>query len=175
MKNTINVTSCLPFTVIRDSQEKTGHGWEFGGELDNKSRLLCEGTIIRSLPTADYTLVGFEHILCIERKGTITEFVGNLVSSVFEAELKRMSEFPLPYLILEFGMTQVMNWPDSSRLSLRIKRKLPLRKEGAVLARIMDLQFKYPRVNFQFVDFYGKEMSFCIFKRAIEKYADQRK
>lgn len=49
------------FKVIRDTREKVGY-WDF--VPDDR----CSGTIEKAVQTGDYTLVGYEDVLCIERK-----------------------------------------------------------------------------------------------------------
>lgn len=171
MRKTNAIASRLPYTVLRDDREKRGHGWDFGPANDRDGTPLCRGTEICHLPTGDYTLRGFERVLCIERKATITEFVGSITNPAFGRELDRMAAFAEAFVILEFGLTQVMQWPESSRLSPSLRRKLPLQADGAVLGRLVELQLSHPTVHFLPVDFYGVETALCIFKRVIERHA----
>ena len=54
-----------PYTVIRDTREQEGYTFEkFTGRYTS-----CNGMIIKKLDTGDYSLVGLEDKLCIERKG----------------------------------------------------------------------------------------------------------
>lgn len=173
MRRTRAIEAMLPYTVLRDDREKAGYGWEWVAANTWDGRPLCAGTRIKRLPTGDYTLAGLESILCIERKGAVTEFVGNMVDPAFENELVRMAQFRHPWVILEFGMTHLMTWPDSSRLPPYKRMKLPLAREGAALSRFVELRLKYPHVHFEFAEFYGKEVAESLFKRVIETYASQ--
>ena len=63
-KNTPN------YTVIQDTREK--EGWYFS-EYDK-----CSGMESGTLKTGDYTLRGFEELVCIERKASTSEISQNL-------------------------------------------------------------------------------------------------
>lgn len=150
------------YEVIRDTREKKGHGWVF-----SKSTT-CEGTTVRKLDTGDYTLVGYESILCVERKGSVKEFAMNLMEKRFENELMRMISFPIPVVILEFDLEDIMRWPEGSGIP---KYKWPRMKVKApfLLQRFWELQIKYPNVQFIFAGLYGKEATSSLFKRVIAK------
>src|SRR5215210_7578524 len=75
----------LCYTVLRDTREQQGWIFEQGK--------LCNGTISKALKTGDYTLVGFESILCVERKKNVAEFAKNIIEKRFENELTRMEAF----------------------------------------------------------------------------------
>lgn len=58
------------YTVIQDTREQKG--WYFS-EYDK-----CNGMEQGSLKTGDYTLKGFEDMVCIERKFSVEEIATNL-------------------------------------------------------------------------------------------------
>ena len=60
-----------PYLVIKDTREK--QGWDFPQSHS------CVGTSIEKLDTGDYTIDGHRDTLCVERKGSVSEFAGNLV------------------------------------------------------------------------------------------------
>ena len=68
-----------------------------------------------SLKTGDYTLKGFEDMVCIERKFSVEEIATNLgkKKKAFDAEMKRMQEFPFRYIICEFSMSDLIDYPNS--------------------------------------------------------------
>ena len=55
------------FTVIRDTREKEGHGWWFD------ENAYCIGTEKTKLDIGDYSIKDKEHILCKERKESVSE------------------------------------------------------------------------------------------------------
>lgn len=106
------VTKAPPYTVIKDTREQDGYTFEkFNGRYTS-----CEGMIVRKLDTGDYSLVGLEDKLCIERKGRISELAINLGKDKrrFMDEITRMKEFPFKFLVLEFSLEDVMNFPEGS-------------------------------------------------------------
>jgi len=91
--------------IVRDTREKVGY-WEFEDfEMS-----------IKKLDTGDYSIVGLEDILCIERKKSITEFCGNITQARFTRELERMEKYPYRFLILEFDVDDVMRYPIGSSI-----------------------------------------------------------
>lgn len=103
------------YTVIRDTREKDGHGWTFAAHTSTRRPPRCDGTIVETLSTGDYSLVGYDDILAIERKADFSELWGNYSSQkrkLFEAEMERMSALKYPYIIIESLLT-----PDIMELS----------------------------------------------------------
>ena len=115
------------FTVIRDTREKEGHGWWFDESA------YCNGTINTKLDVGDYSIEDMEHLLCIERKKSVSEFAVNCGQKRFHKELERMSSFPHAFLLFEFGWTDIDRYPQGSEIPkhkwkhLRIKNKYMLR------------------------------------------------
>lgn len=97
------------FTVIRDNKEKQGY-WDFT-IFDE-----CEGQLVQHLKTGDYTLLGFENKVIIERKRTTGEIAINLGSKFkqFKNECSRMQEWPEKYVVCEFDIDDVLSFPKNS-------------------------------------------------------------
>ena len=76
-----------PYRVIKDTREKDG--WTFT-EYDK-----CAGMDMGTLHTGDYTLQGFEDVICIERKASTSEIAMNLgrKKTPFLAEMDRMKDY----------------------------------------------------------------------------------
>ncbi len=103
------------YTVIRDTREQLGHGWNFPSHLPDRRPPRCDGTVVETLQTGDYSLVGYTDLLAIERKNDFSELWGNYSSKkrpAFEAEMERMSKFKYPYIIIESSLN-----PDIMELS----------------------------------------------------------
>jgi ERCC4-type nuclease len=75
------------FHIIKDTREKKGHGWWYD------ENAYCSGTTVAKVDIGDYTIEGMEHLLCIERKESVSEFAGNCSEKRFFTELKRMGTF----------------------------------------------------------------------------------
>jgi len=95
------------YTVIQDTREQDG--WFFS-PYDK-----CEGMEVGTLHTGDYTLKGFEDIVCVERKASPSEIANNFgkKKKAFYDEIERMRDFPFRFLLLEFSASDVMNYPMS--------------------------------------------------------------
>ena len=113
--------SNLKFDVIVDTREQKNL-WSFADydEVNN--------VVEKKLDTGDYTIVGLEDRLCIERKHSISELAKNITEKRFERELERMSKFPHSFLILEFGLCDVDNYPNVSCVPKKIRSKIKIRR-----------------------------------------------
>ena len=95
------------YTVIQDTREQ--EGWFFT-PYDR-----CEGMEIGTLQTGDYTLKGYEEVVCVERKASPSEIAQNLgkKKKTFYNEIERMRDFPFRYIILEFSASDLIDYPLS--------------------------------------------------------------
>ena len=90
--------------IKRETREKDNHGWYF----PNQKKFQVVDT---KLDTGDYTIAGFEKDFIIERKGSLSEFASNVNQARFHNELERLETFRWPFIILEFTMEDLWNWP----------------------------------------------------------------
>ena len=155
------------YTVIRDTREKEGQGWQFRASASTKKGSLCLGTERVKLDTGDYTLEFFEEKLCIERKGSVAEFAGNTVQERFERELVRMKEYKYSFILLEFTMEELIKFPTGARLPSSVKRKIM--RGTFILKRLLEFMRDYPNIHFIFCGDHGKQVCESIFKRILEK------
>jgi hypothetical protein len=95
------------YTVIKDTREQ--EGWFFS-EYDK-----CEGMELGTLLTGDYTIKGYEDVICVERKASVSEIAMNLgrKKEAFYKEVERMRDFPFRYILLEFSASDVIGYPTS--------------------------------------------------------------
>ncbi len=154
------------YTVIRDTREKKGQGWQFRESSEGDKKPYCLGTENIKLDTGDYTLEYFEDILCIERKGSVSEFAGNTVQERFERELERMKGFKYAYVLLEFTMEEMVNFPKGQRLPRNVKRKIM--RGPFILKRFLEFTMKYPNIHFLLCGDNGWQICQSIFKRVME-------
>lgn len=154
------------YLVIRDNQEKKNY-WDF------KPGKRCAGTISKHLATGDYTLETFEKVLCIERKGKVAEWAQNVISKRFVRELERMTLFPFAFVILEFDLKDIMNFPYSSDIPPKLWPRMRM-TPSIILKKTIELQVAFPQVNFIFAGEYGKTVVSSIFKRIIENNEDDK-
>lgn len=104
------------FVIVQDSREQTG--WEYG-EDDH-----TYGSVEKALKTGDYSIEGYESILCIERKASTAEIAANMCQARFTKELLRMQDFKYKYILCEFSYDDVINFPLNSSLPKSVQAKI---------------------------------------------------
>ena len=95
-------------TVYIDTREK--YPWSFPADND------FNDSISHKLDTGDYSIQGYEHILCIERKRTVSELVQNMFEKRFpvgcrmpKQDMEKMSNVKTPQ-ILGFISSMTVNY-----------------------------------------------------------------
>ena len=122
------------FTVIRDTREKSG--WDF------KETEYCQGMLERKLDTGDYSIEGLEDILCIERKGSVSELANNIVDKRFDRELERMANFEYKFLVLEFSVDDILSFPVGSEIPKKTWNKIRI-SGRFILKRLAEIQIEH--------------------------------
>jgi len=150
----------MKYVVIRDTREKEGHGWSW-----RKSKY-CDGTVSRKLDTGDYTLEGMENYLTIDRKGSIAEWAKNVTEARFERELERLDAIQHPWILLEFNMNDVLNYPVGSGIP-KYKWKYLKFRGPFILKKMTEMTMRH-RARIVLCGGSGKEVASNIFKRTIE-------
>lgn len=120
-----------PFTIIKDTREQDGYSFAASSSRYHT----CNGMVSRKLDTGDYSIEGLEDKLCIERKASVVEFANNVGHDQvrFLKEIERMKEFPYKFLVFEFSLTDLMNFPEGSSIpesdwgKLRVTNKFMLK------------------------------------------------
>lgn len=150
-----------PFTIIIDTREQIP--WEFG----------YHNTAKQKLDTGDYSMVGFENILAIERKKSVSELATNLSESRFKDVLDRLSKIKHPYMVFEFDMDEVYTFPVGSDIPKKLWDKLRI-SGNYIVKRLIEIQLQY---NIQIV-FCGdannaERFTVSLMKRIYEQYNKQ--
>lgn len=151
--------SIKKFTIIRDQQEKNNY-WTFA------KTSFIEKVKVEHLKTGDYILEGHPNLCAIERKGSVAEFAQNIYQKRFENELIRLETIRYPFVLLEFDLFDVVNYPSTAKLPPKIKKKIKV-KGPQIIARLNEFQCRY-KTKFMFVGPYGDAMASNIFKRVLE-------
>lgn len=118
------------FTIIVDTREQ--NSWEFGNHTTSRTKL----------DTADYSIEGLEHLLAIERKQSVSEVATNITEKRFPAFLERMSEIPHKFILFEFDLEDVYNFPVGSEIPKSKWDKLKV-KNNYILKQISLFHVKY--------------------------------
>lgn len=117
--------------VIRDTREK--RGWDFS----NSSA--CSEVIDKKLETGDYSVKGLEHILVLERKASTAELATSISKAAFKNELVRMEKIPHRFLILEFSLQDVLDFPRHSTVPESKWNKLRV-SNRFIMKRLTEIQ-----------------------------------
>jgi ERCC4-type nuclease len=118
------------FTIIIDTREQ--QPWSFEHYT----------TANRKLDTGDYSIEGLEDVICIERKKSINEIANNITESRFIDVVDRMSKFKYAFMLLEFNLEQVLNYPIGSNLPRRLWGKIKI-TPAFIMKHILELQLNH--------------------------------
>jgi ERCC4-type nuclease len=158
-----------PFTVVKDTREQDGY---FFSEFNT-----CAGMIDQKLDTGDYSILGMEDKICIERKGCVEELAVNLGQKkhAFLAEVERMTPFPHKFIVLEFSLEDLIKFPDETRIP--VKNKAALKITGKYMLKCL---FEFQLYNNVQILFCGNKYNAflavsSILKRVNEMYTIGRK
>lgn len=158
------------YLVLRDTREHEGHGWVFPGTD------ACAGTEVRTLHTGDYSLEGYyeNRTFVIERKGSVTEFVGNLTTKEkwddFKNELGRLEEFAHPFVLCEFPIDLLQSYPVGSGIPRHLQARVKVRPQF-LLKRLEEIWLHF-KTKFIFAGTpgLGRDIASGLFKRVLEMY-----
>ena len=119
-----------PFVIIVDTREQIP--WEFG----------YHDTAKRKLDTGDYSIEGFENILAVERKRSVSELATNLSEKRFKDVLTRLSKIKHPYMVFEFSLDEVYKFPVGSDIPKKLWDKLKI-SGNYIIKRLIEIQLEY--------------------------------
>ena len=152
--------------IIRDLREKDGHGWNFSADLIKKpGRIQFLGTELCSLDAGDYSILGVENLIRIERKAGFAELFGNMIpvsnKERFEREMEKLRQVKHKYILIE------------STLCHDIMGMCPMQLRGPtsskVLSWLTELELEYD-VHVMFVGECGQRIAKTIFENVAKKY-----
>ncbi len=128
----------------------------------------CEGMVVGTLPTGDYSLPGLENEFAIERKGSSGEFAQNIVQERFKDELLRLDSFRFPFLVLEFSMDDIMRFPENSGVPKSKWHELRI-KPNFILSCLLSIETKY-KTKVVLAGKYGMNTAQYLFKKMADHY-----
>ena len=117
-------------TIIIDTREQKP--WIFDDHV----------TANRKLDTGDYSVEGLEHILAIERKRNVAEVANNITESRFKDVVDRLKSFKYSFVLLEFDMNNVLEYPVGSTIPKKLWSKIRISPQY-ILKHITDLQVEH--------------------------------
>ena len=147
-----------PFTIIVDTREQLP--WEFG----------FHNTAKRKLDTGDYSIEGFESLFTIERKKSVSEIANNLSESRFKDVLERLGQIPHSFMIMEFSVDEIYQFPVGSDVPKKMWDKLRI-SGNYIMKCLIEAQLNY-NIHILFCDDAenAERVAVSIMKRIYEKY-----
>lgn len=151
------------FIIIIDTREQ--QPWTFKHYV----------TATKKLDTGDYSIEGYEDILCIERKHSISEFVNNMSEKRFLDVLNRMSAYKYAFILMEFDFDAIINFPIGSDIPKHIWKNLRI-NPAYIIKYITDILVKY-NINILFCGsaYNAEKMAASIMRRVIENNSNDKK
>ena len=141
------------FTIIQDTKEKKP--WCF--DLYSS----CDAVLRQGLKTGDYSILGLEDVISIERKHSSGELYNNCFKyyARFKREMERMAEIEYKYLICEFSKETLLEFPRNSGIP---NKMIPTKKGKCPAWNLL----KYTGLDIlnrleKFEKRYGIELIFC--------------
>lgn len=152
------------FQVVRDTREQErGDGWWFDPSPS------CDGTLVQTLKTGDYTLAGLpDKYFVIERKSGVAEVAGNITELRFKNELERLDEFQYPFLIIEADLGDVERFPVGSGIPQSKWSSLKI-SNHFLLKVLTEYHLRY-KTRIIFAGHSAKLQAQSLFKRIMERY-----
>jgi len=121
---------------------------------------------VSKLDTGDYSLKGYEDILCVERKMSTSEWSKNAIEERFEDEMKRLQHFKYKFIVCEFDFNDLVNFPTNSGIPKRMWYNVRIRPEF-LIKRAFDIQVNYG-IQIVYAGFYAEAAILSIFKRVVQ-------
>ena len=118
------------FTIIVDTREQ--QPWIFKDYAKAHKKL----------DTGDYSIEGLENTLTIERKKSSSEFATNVVESRFKDVVMRLSQFKYSFILLEFDMQDLLDYPVGSTVPKRMWDKVKI-TPAFLIKHILELQLNH--------------------------------
>lgn len=118
------------FTIIIDTREQ--QPWTFAQYA----------TAHKKLDTGDYSVEGLENILAIERKKSVNEIANNIVEPRFKDVIHRLSQIKYAFILLEFDINHILNYPIGSSLPKKLWDKVKI-SPAFLMKNILDWQIQH--------------------------------
>jgi len=147
------------YQIVIDTKEKQPH-------IFSESNY-CSGFVLSGLKTGDYSIVGHEDKLSIERKRNLAEWSQNINQDRFDRELVRLNEYGLPFLLLEFSVEDMLNFPEGSGIPKKLWPKLRV-SSPYIVKRTLEIYRKYP--NIQVIFGGGRDNAHTILNQIFMRY-----
>lgn len=138
------------FTIIRDTREQN--------PLSFRATEYCNGHIDQKIEHGDYSLVGLEDKIFVERKASASELARNITEARFDRLLENCANYPYKFIICEFSLQDVINFPYKNGLPKSVVQKIKIRGKF-ILSKLQNYQIHH-----------GVQVVFCGSRIYAQKY-----
>jgi ERCC4-type nuclease len=83
-----------------------------------------------------------ENIVAIERKRNVAEIANNITESRFEDVINRLKQIKYPFILLEFNLQSVLQYPVGSSIPKRLWNKIKI-SPNYIMKHLIDLQIEH--------------------------------
>lgn len=111
-------------------------------------------TLVKALPSGDYSILGHENTFVIERK-SLNDLLGCIFTDRFKRELERLASFAKAFLVVEANLWKIRNC------------KFYKGNPEAVIGKLQAIELRYG-VHVKFLDDRETAQAYCI--GLLEKY-----
>lgn len=148
-----------PFTIIVDTREQMP--WEFGLHATSREKL----------DTGDYSMKGFEHLLAIERKRSVSEIANNITENRFVDVIDRLGKMPHSFMLFEFDVMDIYNYPVGSDIPKKMWDKLKI-SGNYIMKILVEIQLNHNiHIIYCGSASTAERIAVGIMKRIYEKYS----
>ena len=152
--------------ILIDSREQKP--WKFRDYKCHRCTLETGDYAMADEPNSKYTDEALNHLLCIDRKGSVSELFQNVTQVRFKKEIERMKRFKHAYLIFEFTLEDVMRYPVGSVIPRRRWRYLRVRPPF-VLSFLSQLMLEGIHVIFAGNPQHAQQIALNVMKKVYEE------
>lgn len=127
-----------PFTVVIDTREQAPFSFQgIRADSDQHERPMIVPTVINTLKTGDYSILGLEDWIVVERKSH-EDLYGTLINGIerFERELDRMRSYAHSAIVIECGWGRILQAPELSEIDPK-----------CITRQIMSLMLRFPQTH----------------------------
>ena len=126
------------FTVVIDTRKQAPFSFQkIRADSDQKFRPLVIPAIVQTLKTGDYSILGLEDWVTVERKSH-DDLYGTLINGIerFEQELERMRKFAHAAIVVETDWLGILKAPEFSGVDPK-----------SISRQIISLMLRFPTVH----------------------------
>ena len=149
------------FHILVDTREKTP--WNF------RASEYCSGSTTGKVEHGDYSILGMEHLIFLERKASPSEIAQNVLEKRFDKLLLNAEKYRYKFIDCEFSFEKLLNYPYGNGLPSSVVKRIKLRG-SFLLSRLQHYCLEH-NINIVFCDnkSYAQQYTLSLFKKIAER------